>query len=63
MKMTSRATPSTSCAIQGAVNYLLKDNRFEIIQRVLGQKDIRSTLGYAELSEAQVRTGLEYPQS
>jgi integrase/recombinase XerD len=31
----------------------------EIIQRVLGHRDIRSTLGYAELSEAQVRAALE----
>lgn len=31
----------------------------EIIQRVLGHQDIRSTLAYAELTEAQVREALE----
>lgn len=31
----------------------------EIIQRVLGHRDIRSTQGYADLSEAQVRSALE----
>ena len=34
---------------------LAQGQPIEIIQRVLGQKDIRSTLGYAELSEAQVQ--------
>ena len=33
--------------------------RVEIVQRVLGHRDIRSTLGYAELQEAQVRGALE----
>src|SRR5579859_6754244 len=33
----------------------------EIVQRVLGHRDIRSTLGYAELQEAQVRAALERP--
>ena len=33
--------------------------RVEIVQRVLGHRDIRSTLGYAELEEAQVRAALE----
>jgi hypothetical protein len=28
---------------------------------VLGHRDIRSTLGYAELAEAQVRAALEDP--
>jgi site-specific recombinase XerD len=35
--------------------------RVEIVQRVLGHRDIRSTLGYAELAEAQVRAALEDP--
>jgi len=35
--------------------------RVEIVQRVLGHRDIRSTLGYAELQEAQVRAALERP--
>ena len=30
-----------------------------IVQRVLGHRDIRSTLAYAELTEAQVRAALE----
>jgi integrase/recombinase XerD len=33
----------------------------EIVQRVLGHRDIRSTLGYADLAEAQVRAALEDP--
>jgi integrase/recombinase XerD len=35
--------------------------RIEIVQRVLGHRDIRSTLGYAELQEAQIRAALERP--
>lgn len=31
----------------------------EIVQRVLGHRDIRSTQGYVDLSEAQVRNALE----
>lgn len=31
----------------------------EIVQRVLGHRDIRSTQGYADLSESQVRAALE----
>jgi integrase/recombinase XerD len=34
---------------------LAQGQRLEIVQRVLGHRDIRSTLGYAELAEAQVR--------
>jgi integrase/recombinase XerD len=34
----------------------------EIVQRVLGHRDIRSTQGYADLSEAQVRAALEAQQ-
>jgi len=37
--------------------------RVEIVQRVLGHRDIRSTLGYAELAEAQVRAALEDPNA
>lgn len=33
--------------------------RLEIVQRVLGHRDPRSTQGYAELAEAQVRAALE----
>lgn len=38
---------------------LAQGQRLEIVQRVLGHRDIRSTLGYAELEEAQVRAALE----
>lgn len=34
----------------------------EIVQRVLGHRDIRSTLGYADVNESQVRTALERPR-
>lgn len=34
----------------------------EIVQRVLGHRDIRSTQGYAELDDLQVRAALERPQ-
>lgn len=36
--------------------------RIEIVQRVLGHRDIRSTLSYAELSDEQVRAALEQPK-
>jgi integrase/recombinase XerD len=35
------------------------DQPLEIVQRVLGHRDIRSTQGYADLTEAQVRAALE----
>ena len=35
-------------------------HRLEIVQRVLGHKDLRSTQGYAELNEMQVRQALEH---
>jgi site-specific recombinase XerD len=31
----------------------------EIVQRVIGHRDIRSTQGYVDLTEAQVRAALE----
>jgi site-specific recombinase XerD len=37
--------------------------RVEVVQRVLGHRDIRSTLGYAELAETQVRAALEQPNA
>ncbi|HLY26757.1 MAG TPA: tyrosine-type recombinase/integrase [Aggregatilineales bacterium] len=40
---------------------IAQGQRVEIVQRVLGHRDIRSTLGYAELNEAQVREALEQP--
>jgi integrase len=40
---------------------IAQGQRIEIVRRVLGQRDIRSTLGYAELREAQVRAALERP--
>ena len=41
---------------------IAQGQRVEIVQRVLGHRDIRSTLGYAELNDAQVRAALERPQ-
>jgi integrase/recombinase XerD len=38
---------------------IAQGQRVEIVQRVLGHRDIRSTLGYAELREDQVRAALE----
>ena len=38
---------------------IAQGQRVEIVQRVLGHRDIRSTLGYAELQDAQVRAALE----
>ncbi len=38
---------------------IAQGQRVEIVQRVLGHRDIRSTLGYTELQEAQVRAALE----
>jgi site-specific recombinase XerD len=40
---------------------IAQGQRVEIVQRVLGHRDIRSTLGYAELQEAHVRAALERP--
>ncbi len=42
---------------------IAQGQRVEIVQRVLGHRDIRSTLGYAELQEAQVRVALETPHA
>jgi integrase/recombinase XerD len=41
---------------------VIQDQPLEIVQRVLGHRDIRSTLGYAEINEAQVRAALEKPR-
>jgi len=38
---------------------IAQGQRVEIVQRVLGHRDIRSTLTYAELQEAHVRAALE----
>ncbi|MBV9169142.1 MAG: tyrosine-type recombinase/integrase [Chloroflexi bacterium] len=38
---------------------IAQGQRIEIVQRVLGHRDIRSTLGYAELHDTQVRAALE----
>ena len=40
---------------------IAEGQRIEIVQRVLGHRDIRSTLGYAELQETQIRAALERP--
>jgi site-specific recombinase XerD len=51
----------TNCAIREAANLIAQGQRVEVVQRVLGHRDIRSTLGYAELQETQVRAALERP--
>ena len=38
---------------------IAQGQRVEIVQRVLGHRDIRSTLNYAELQDTQVRAALE----
>lgn len=38
---------------------IAQGHRVEIVQRVLGHRDIRSTLNYVELQDAQVRAALE----
>ncbi|TME23479.1 MAG: site-specific integrase [Chloroflexi bacterium] len=43
----------------GGSELVAQGQRGELVQRVLGHRDIRSTLGYAELQEAQVRGALE----
>lgn len=42
---------------------LAQGQSIEIVQRVLGHRDIHSTLLYAELNEDQVRAALEQPPS
>ena len=49
----------TNCATREAANLIAQGQRIEVVQRVLGHRDIRSTLGYAELREAQVRVALD----
>jgi len=58
MSMASLTTRSTSFATR-ATELVEQGQRLEIVQRVLGHRDPRSTQGYAELAEAQVREALE----
>lgn len=55
---TPRYTPHQLRHTRGS-ELIAQGQRMEIVQRVLGHRDIRSTLGYAELQEAQVRAALE----
>jgi len=55
---TPRYTPHQLRHTRGS-ELIAQRQRMEIVQRVLGHRDIRSTLGYAELQEAQVRAALE----
>lgn len=55
---TPRYTPHQLRHTRGS-ELIAQGQRVEIVQRVLGHRDIRSTLGYAELAEAQVRAALE----
>ncbi|NTW97018.1 MAG: site-specific integrase, partial [Oscillochloris sp.] len=69
---TQRCAKAGLVEADGALRYTLHQLRhtrgtelieegkaLEIVQRVLGHRDIRSTQGYADLSEAQVRAALE----
>jgi len=56
---TPRYTPHQLRHTRGS-DLIAQGQRIEIVQRVLGHRDIRSTLGYAELQEAQVRAALEH---
>jgi len=38
---------------------IAQGQRVEVVQRVLGHRDIRSTLSYAELRQTQVRVALD----
>jgi len=49
----------TSCATREAANLIAQGQRVEVVQRVLGHRDIHSTLGYGELQETQVRLALD----
>ena len=40
---------------------IVQGQRVEVVQRVPGHRDIRSTLGDADLQESQVRAALERP--
>jgi site-specific recombinase XerD len=55
---TPRYTPHQLRHTRGS-ELIAQGQRVEIVQRVLGHRDIRSTLGYAELREEQVRAALE----
>jgi integrase/recombinase XerD len=57
---TPRYTPHQLRHTRGS-ELIAQGQRIEIFHRVLGHRDIRSTLGYAELQEAQVRAALERP--
>ena len=58
---TPRYTPHQLRHTRGS-ELIAPGQRVEIVQRVVGHRDIRSTLGYAELQEAQVRAALEDPR-
>jgi len=53
-----RYTPHQLRHTRGS-DLLAQGQRLKIVQRVLGHRDIRSTQGYAELQDAQVRAALE----
>ncbi len=53
-----RYTPHQSRHTRGT-ELIAQGQRVEIVQRALGHRDIRSTLGYAELQDPHVRAALE----
>jgi len=55
---TPRYTPHQLRHTRGS-DLIAQGQRVEIVQRVLGHRDIRSTFGYAELQDTQVRAALE----
>ena len=55
-----RYTPHQLRHMRGS-DLIAQGQRVEVVQRLLGHRDIRSTLGYAELHETQVRAALERP--
>jgi integrase/recombinase XerD len=57
-KGNPRYTPHQLRHTRGS-DLIAQGQRVEIVQRVLGHRDIRSTLGYAELQDTQVRAALE----
>jgi len=44
------------------IELIAQDQRVEIVQRVLGHRAIRSTLGSAEVEKTHVRAALERSQ-
>jgi site-specific recombinase XerD len=59
MELAHRGTHPISLRHTRGSELIAQGQRVEIVQRVLGHRDIRSTLTYAELQETHVRAALE----